>query len=153
MADEDLLSELAIVRVLNRYASAVDRIDLELLESCFFENAQATYAGRVLPPGIDHIKEVIAGLKKVSGTIHNLGPILVDILGDDASAHAGCLVLAVSDAAAHLGVMRGVRYAFQLRREDEEWRIATLRHEILWASAAPRSDMMGRSLEEAETGN
>jgi hypothetical protein len=149
MDTETLLAEAAVLRTANRYASAVDRIDLDLLRSCFFRDAQATYMGRVLPVGVEHIVEVIEGLRKISGTIHNLGPVATEITGDKATVHAGCLVLAVSDEAADLGVIRGVRYRFEMRLDHDDWRISSLHHEVLWASAAPRSDPMGRPLAKA----
>jgi len=148
MDTEGLLAEAAVLRVANRYASAVDRVDLDLLRSCFFADAQATYMGRVLPAGVEHIVEVIEGLRRISGTIHNLGPVSVDLGEQAATVHAGCLVLAVSDAASGLGVLRGVRYRFELGMDDGEWRIRRLQHEILWATAAPRSDPTGRPLDE-----
>ena len=61
MDTEGLLAEAAVLRVANRYASAVDRVDLDLLRSCFFADAQATYMGRVLPAGVEHIVEQLMG--------------------------------------------------------------------------------------------
>ena len=145
-SSDDLLAELAVVRVVNRYASAVDRVDLELLRSCFVEEAEASYMGRELPPGVEHIVEMIGGLDPDPGTIHNLGPIAAEVSGDEASLRAGCLVLAVPDPAANQGVVRGVRYAFRLRRDAGEWRITHLQHQIIWATAAPRSDPRGGPL-------
>lgn len=146
MNAETLLAEAAVFRLANRYASAVDRIDLDLLRSCFFKDAQATYMGRVLQPGVEHIVEVIDGLRKISGTIHNLGPLSAELAAGTATVHAGCLVMAVSDEAAGLGVLRGVRYRFEMRLDAGEWRISRLHHEILWATAALRSDPSGRPL-------
>ena len=55
-------------------------------------------------------------------------------------------VLAVSDGDTPRGVLRGVKYEFELACRDGEWRITRLRHDVLWATAAPQSGPTGEPL-------
>ena len=141
-----LVAELSCMQVINRYATAVDAVDLDLLRSCFFTDVEASYAGRPLAPGVDPIVGLIAPLANTRGTIHNLGPVYVSAHGSQAHATAGCLVLAVTGDDAPHGVIRGLKYAFDLEHREGEWRIVRLVHEVLWATAAPQSGPTGQPL-------
>jgi hypothetical protein len=143
---ESLLDEWACVQVVNRYATAVDTVDIELLRSCFFEDVEAVYMGRVIEPGIQSIVDMILRLSRMRFTVHNLGPVHATATGSTARARSGCLVLAVSEGETPRGVIRGVKYEFELARRDDEWRITRLRHDVLWATAAPPSEPTGEPL-------
>jgi ketosteroid isomerase-like protein len=138
-----LVAELSCMQVINRYATAVDAVDLDLLRTCFFDDVEASYAGQPLPAGIEPIVELIAPLTSAHGTIHNLGPLHVTARGSQAHATAGCLVLAVTGDDEPRGVLRGLKYEFDLEHRDGEWRIVRLVHEVMWATAAPRSGPTG----------
>jgi hypothetical protein len=143
---DELLAELSCVQVVNRYATAVDRVDLDLLRSCFFDDVQASFVGRALEPGIQPIVDLIAPLARMRGTVHNLGPVHAVVAGDAAKATAGCLVLAVLDGEPAHGVLRAVTYDIELARRGGEWRITRLAHQVLWATAAPQSGPLGEPL-------
>jgi hypothetical protein len=146
MATDDLLSEFACHRMLHRYASAVDAVDLDLLRSCFFDDVQASYVGRPFTEGLEPIVDMISGLGRLQGTIHNLGPVSVSVTGETASATAGALVMAVGGEPHAHGVLRGVKYEFDLARRSGEWRITRLVHRVMWATAAPQSGLMGEPI-------
>jgi hypothetical protein len=146
VSTDDVVAELRCVQVINRYATAVDGVDIDLLRSCFTDDVQAGYMGRAIDPGIEAIVATIAPLERMTGTIHNLGPVHAVVTGDAAQASAGCLVLAVSGDDEPRGVLRGVKYTFELARRDGDWRIRRLWHDVLWATAAPRSGPTGEPL-------
>ncbi len=145
---ERWLAEQRCAQLIHRYAAAVDRVDLDLLRTCFVADAEASYMGRPAR-GIEAIVAVIAPLARLRGTIHNLGPVHATLGDGGAKLSAGCLVLAVSEAsegAAARGVLRGVRYACDLVPVSGDWKIARLEHSILWATAAPESGLTGEPL-------
>jgi hypothetical protein len=146
VATDDVVAELRCVQVINRYATAVDSVDLDLLRTCFTDDVQAGYMGRAIEPGIEAIVATIAPLANMTGTIHNLGPVHAAVEGDTARASAGCLVLAVTGGDEPRGVLRGVKYSFDLVRRDGDWLIRRLWHDVLWATAAPRSGPTGEPL-------
>ena len=142
------LAEQRCVQLLHRYATAVDRVDLDLLRTCFVDDVQADYMGTP-KHGIQSIVEMIGNLSRLRGTIHNLGPVLATLTDSGATVTAGCLVLAVSEAAGEVGahgVLRGVRYTCDLELRSGDWRITTLTHSVLWATAAPESGLTGEPL-------
>ena len=143
---DELLAELSCVQVISRYATAVDRVDLDLLRSCFFDDVTSSFVGRPLEPGIQPIVDLIAPLARMRGTVHNLGPVHATATGSTARATAGCLVMAVLDGEPAHGVLRAVRYDVELARRDGEWRITRLAHQMLWATAAPQSGPLGEPL-------
>ena len=143
MSADDLLSELSCIRIVHRYATAVDTVDIDLLRTCFFDDVQSSYVGQPYTSGIQPIVEMIARLERLKGTIHNLGPVNATTNGSSAHVTAGCLVLAVTAGDEPHGVIRGVKYAFDLEQRSGEWRIVRLEHRVIWATAAPQSGLMG----------
>jgi ketosteroid isomerase-like protein len=143
MAADDLLDELSCIRVIHRYATAVDAVDLATLRTCFFDDVQSSYVGQPFTTGVEPIVEMIERLERLKGTIHNLGPVSAVVDGTSAHATAGCLVLAVSAGDEPHGVTRGVKYVFDLESRNGEWRIVRLEHRVMWATAAPQSGLMG----------
>lgn len=153
MVDEsELLAELACLRIIHRYATAVDGVDVDLLRTCFHDDVESSHVGRPFTRGVEPIVEMITGLKRLTGTIHNLGPVTVTTSGATAAATAGCLVLAVSAAPDPHGVVRGVKYAFGLECRSGDWRITRLEHRVMWATAAPQSGLMGEPLVDQSRG-
>jgi hypothetical protein len=146
VAAEQVLAELRCVQVINRYATAVDSVDLDLLRSCFTDDARAAYMGREIEPGIEPIVATIRPLANMTGTVHNLGPVHAAVDGDTARGAAGCLVFAVTGGDEPRAVLRAVKYTFELVRRDGDWRIRRLWHDVLWATAAPRSGPTGEPL-------
>jgi hypothetical protein len=146
---EAWLDEQRCVQVLNRYATAVDQVDLELLRSCFAEDVEASYMGRPPTKGVEAVVAVIAPLAQLRGTVHNLGPVHASLTDEGARLSAGCLVLAVSPGRGGLdalGVLRAVRYRCDLARLAGDWKITRLEHSMLWATAAPESGPTGEPL-------
>jgi hypothetical protein len=143
---EELLAEVACIQIVHRYATAVDRVDLDLLRTCFHPDVEASYAGTALAPGVEPIVEMIAPLRRMRGTVHNLGPVHATVRGSSATVTAGCLVLAVMDGEPAHGVLRAVTYDIDLAHRAGKWGITKLVHRVLWATAAPQSGPLGEPL-------
>jgi hypothetical protein len=144
---DEVWAEARCVQVINRYAAAVDHVDLDQLRACFTPDAQASYMGRAIEPGVEAIVRTIAPLRSMTGTVHNLGPVHAAVDGDRARATAGCLVFAVTGDDVPRAVLRAITYEFDLAWSDDDWRITRLVHDVLWATAAPRSGPTGEPLD------
>jgi len=149
MSADELIAEWSCVRIIHRYATAVDAVDIDLLRTCFFDDVESSYVGQPFTRGVTPIVEMIARLERLKGTIHNLGPVSATIDAHTAQATAGCLVLAVDAEAEPHGVIRGVKYNFDLEERGGEWRIIRLEHRVMWATAAPQSGLMGEAIPSA----
>jgi hypothetical protein len=145
--DDVVWAEARCAQVINRYASAVDGVDLDLLRSCFVDEVRASYMGRPIEPGVEAIVRTIEPMRAMTGTVHNLGPVHVAVDDDTARARAGCLVFAVTGDEPPRAVLRAINYEFDLVRRDGDWRISRLHHDVLWATAAPRSGPTGEPLD------
>ena len=121
-----LLDEAAIRRVLVRYARAIDRMDWDLLRSCYHEGAiddHGLYRGDV-----DGFVELLREkLPLDESTLHFLGNQEIEVEGDVAYVETACIARhrrpATGDAPAtdYFGF---VRYCDRFERRDGDWRIA-----------------------------
>jgi ketosteroid isomerase-like protein len=121
-----LLDESAIRTVLARYARAIDRLDWDLLRSCYHPDAtdeHGTYHGSA-----DGFIEWVQGrLAEYDSTKHFLGNQLIEVEGDVAWTETYCLALhriAPADGEAAHDRTVSVRYCDRFERRDGEWRIA-----------------------------
>ena len=77
---ERLLDRQAIMDVLARYCAGVDRLDAELLASCYHPDATDDH-GVFRGTGHDFAAHVVAVLERhAAATHHQLGQVLVDFL-------------------------------------------------------------------------
>jgi SnoaL-like domain len=112
---------------LARYSRGIDRLDRELIESVYWEDAidcHGTFEGSVS----QFLDWVIPHLAKEKSTMHFLGQSLIDIKGDKAVAET--YFLARHDVSAHGGDRvrsHAGRYVDQLEKRGGEWRILNRR--------------------------
>ena len=115
-----LLAESDIRRVLANYARAIDRMDFELLRTCYHADAideHGWYDG-----GVEGYIEFLRGqLPRSDATMHMLGNPLIDVEGDSARAETYCLVWNRSQAGDRIVQ---VRYCDRFERRAQAWRIA-----------------------------
>lgn len=127
---------LDVTDVLYRYASTIDRFDLQGLRSVLHDDLVAQYGNAEPVIGGDAVAEWIAGMiEPVVWQHHFLSVYHVDVAGD----HADALVYHTShqlfqDEPESAKVLVG-RYHNELRREEESWKISKLVLELLWAEA------------------
>jgi 3-phenylpropionate/cinnamic acid dioxygenase small subunit len=123
---QQLVDEAAIRKVLVRYARAIDRMDWDLLRTCYHPDAvddHGLYCGDI-EGFIDLLREKLA---LDESTTHFIGNQEIDIEGDVAFTETACVArhrrAAVGDTPAsdYFGFLR---YCDRFERRDGEWRIA-----------------------------
>lgn len=122
---ERLVAEAEIGRVVARYCRGIDRVDLELVRSCYHGDARdehGSFAGTV-----DEYVAWVAGLlAKYDATMHFIGNQLVDFEDADtawAETYGISVHRSASDAP-HLNLTTGFRFVDRFERRGGEWRIA-----------------------------
>jgi hypothetical protein len=136
--DADLPHKQEIAEVVLRYCRGVDRLDFDLVRSCYH------------PDGIDHhtgfegdadsyVAWLRTGLPRFDGTMHLVGNQLIEVDGDDA--------LSETYGTAHhwgaplddpgLNFTSGFRYVDRMARRDGDWRIAERWAVREWTRSVP----------------
>ena len=122
---ERLVAEAEIRRVIARYCRGVDRMDLELVRSCYHPDAHdehGSFSGTV----DEYLEWVGALLAKYDATMHFVGNQLVEFDGADA-AWVETYGISVHRGPAdrpHLNLSTGFRFVDRFERRAGEWRIA-----------------------------
>ena len=119
-----------IEQVLARFCSAVDRMDFELLRSCFHPGARTNFGAFVNGTVEDYLEYVASpdGLPGLDRTMHQLGNVNYEVDGD--VAHAESYVTAYHEAPEDHAWCQGfvvvwARYIDRLEKRDGAWRIAS----------------------------
>jgi hypothetical protein len=142
MADPDeldrLVAEAEIRRVIARYCRGIDRMDLELVRTCYHADARDEHGS--FSGSIDEYVDWVAGLlAKYDATMHFVANQLVEFDDRDTARVEtyGMSVHRSSSGEPHLNLTTGFRYVDRFERRAGEWRIAhrvavadwSLRHE------------------------
>lgn len=134
----DLRSERQISRVLADFCVAVDRMDWELLASCFHPDAYTQFGIFVDGNVSEYLSFVQSdrGLPSFDRTMHNLGTCTIDVEGDVANARTYCV--AYHSAPADHPWCKGfvvfwARYIDRFERRDDRWAIASRVCSVEWA--------------------
>jgi hypothetical protein len=121
-----LVDESAIQSTLARYARAIDRMDFELLRTCYHPDAiddHGVYTG-----GVEgFITYLEASLPRSESTTHFLGLPQIELAGDVAWVETQCLAIlrfAAADGKPERDRLAKVRYCDRFERREGEWRIA-----------------------------
>jgi hypothetical protein len=146
-----LIDEGAIRRVLHRYCRGADRMDAELIRSCYHPDAvdsHGTFTGTI----DEYIVWVMRILGRYESTFHFLGNIAIEFPPDDGptggSDPAGGPTLAHVETygvAFHrhsggdpkLNLVTGFRYIDRFERRSGEWRIAARTSVTEWSRIDP----------------
>jgi SnoaL-like domain len=136
------LAELAdkqdIREVVLRYCRGVDRLDLELVRSCYFDDGVDHHTG-FTGPADDYVAWLAVGLPRFSGTQHVIGNQLVELDGDTAYSET-------YGTAHHWGeplddprmnFSSGFRYVDHLERRQGRWAIVERFAVREWTRAVP----------------
>jgi hypothetical protein len=121
-----LVDEAAIRKVLVLYSRAIDRMDWELLRTCYHQGAvddHGLYRG-----DIEGFIELLSEkLPLDESTTHFLGNHEIDVEGDVAFAETACVARhrrAAVDGTPATDYVAFLRYCDRFERRDGEWRIA-----------------------------
>lgn len=129
--DPNIVLELyhreAIRDCLMRYCRGADRCDEALLRSAFWPDATDSHAmpGRAPMNAYLFIERVLPKLRAMDQTMHTLGNILIELLGDMAAVESYFHAYhRVRDAARPRDIVTAGRYIDRFEAREGQWRIA-----------------------------
>jgi hypothetical protein len=136
MTLDDLVAQQEIRDVLARYTRGIDRMDRELVLSCYHPGAfddHGAFQGTAEELA-DWVEEVLGYFDT---TMHFLGQQLIELDGDGDRAHSETYCVAYHRRAGHNGeeghdLWMGLRYVDIFERRDGAWRIASRRCAFDW---------------------
>jgi 3-phenylpropionate/cinnamic acid dioxygenase small subunit len=142
MTIDELLADAKIRDVQMRYCRAVDRMDFDLLATCFHSDATVDFGFFV--GGVDgFIAQAREGLKTYTSTTHFTGNQLVEVHGESAWAEHYALAThrcPLDETGPVRDFVTAVRYVDRLERRDGAWRIAKRTCILDWWRNDPVSD-------------
>ncbi len=123
---ETLIAERDITRILMLYARGIDRLDMDLVRSCFHPDAVLRYGDATTPEAFT--ANATNGLGAYRFTQHRVGNVIIDVDdgGDSAWCESYCLArhrIPGDDSKADVDFLWGGRYVDRFERRDGEWRI------------------------------
>jgi hypothetical protein len=134
----DALDRAAIREVQVRYATGLDRRDFGMVRACFMEDAQASYNGEVLAPGVDAIITYVRQVETLVTTMHSVTNVIADIEGESAEVETVTVAYLVrQDAADQTILIRGLRYRDRMVRRNDRWLIQHRVHAPEWMYEVP----------------
>jgi hypothetical protein len=122
---ETLLAKQEIADVIYRYARGIDRLDLDLVRSCYHPDAYDDHG--TLKGNVDEfIAGVEAFLPQFVVTQHFMGNMLIEVDGEKALAETYAVAYHRKELADGSGKddVFGIRYVDRFERRDGEWKIA-----------------------------
>jgi hypothetical protein len=127
---EELLHKQAITEVLYRYCRGIDRMDRELVVSCWHPDGTAEYEGIYSGTGEGFVDWVWPVHREgFVGHSHQVTNVLVQVGADGAQAVSEAYVTVALHAAGNGGVLVGRgRYLDRWSRRDGVWAIDHRRH-------------------------
>jgi hypothetical protein len=130
----DALDRAAVREVQLRYATGLDRRDFAMVRACFTEDAQATYNGVALEPGVDAIVAYVRAVEALRSTMHSVTNVVADIESERADVETTTVAYLVrdDDAGAQTIIIRGLRYRDRMVRRDGAWLIQHRVHAPEW---------------------
>ncbi len=122
-----LVDEAAIRRVVGLYARGVDRMDWELIRSCYHIGAIDQH-GWFDGPADDYVAWLHDKLRACDFTLHHVGQQLIEFEGDDVAwSEASCVALhrlPARDGELPYDRTVLVRFCDRFERRNGDWRIA-----------------------------
>jgi len=141
--------ELEIRQVLGRYARGCDRLDMDLVRSCYWDDAtedRGRYVGDV-DGFVDWLRGQLEGF---IGTWHQVAPPYLEFDGDTAWSESYSLAMHRyrDDDGKEASRLIPSRYCDRFEKRDGEWRIARrigVYETVLMVGTAPSLDAEPRS--------
>ena len=119
-----LVAKREIEEVVLRYCRGIDRMDRELVRSCYHADATDEHGG--WSGGVEAFLEwVWKLLARYESTMHFVGNVLVELAGDAAVAESyGVAWHRSPDPRPQWNLVTGFRYLDRFERRDSAWKIA-----------------------------
>ena len=141
LSAQEISDRIQIDDVLARYCHAVDERDWETYRTIFTEDAviDDVVTGGIRSDVEDHIVYLQRALSNIRLSQHTISTILLDVVGDSATAKVQCvcpMVVAMPNGAAQT-MLLGVRYRDRFSRVNGRWRISELIEEKFWHFNVP----------------
>ena len=119
-----LLDRREIEDVILRYCRGIDRLDLELVRSCYWPDATDSHGG-FSGTRDEFVAWVEKLLARFESTSHFVGNLLVELAGDAAVTESYAIAFHRSrEPSASLNGIIGVRYVDRFEKRGGQWRIA-----------------------------
>lgn len=127
---QDEIDKIAIKGVIDRYAYAMDRRDVELMRGCFTSDADLSYLSglRRYAGGDAFADSLLANLEPFGAINHSVSSLHITVDGETAQADMHIFATMVVKADAKV-LVRGVRVRDEYRRTDTGWLVSKRRHE------------------------
>ncbi len=143
---ETLIARQEIADVIYRYARGIDRLDFDLVRSCYHPDAyddHGSFAGNVE----EFITAAASFLARWTATQHFMGNMLIEIDGDRARAETYAVAYHRREDSNGDGKddIMGIRYVDRFEKRNNEWRIA---HRVVaseWRRVDPVNGARGRN--------
>lgn len=148
MTVDTLLAREEIAGVLHRYARGIDRLDFDLVRSCYHPDAYDDH-GTMKGSVDEFVAAAQAFLPRFAATMHFLGNMFIEVDGDVARAETYAVAYhrLEPEGAAGKDDIWGIRYVDRFERRAGEWRIA---HRVVaqeWRRVEPVPAGRGRGVE------
>jgi ketosteroid isomerase-like protein len=136
---DDLLAVDAIRDVIMDLARGTDRLDAELIRSCYHADALDDHNAFRGGPG-EFADWVLANLTHFAATMHFVGNVRIEVRGDVAWSEAYCVahhLFEPGDPDGERDLVLGLRYFDRFERRSAQWKIALRRCIFDWTYTVP----------------
>ncbi len=138
-AIQTLIDKQAITEAMLRFCHGVDRCDLGMLKSAFWEEGTANY-GAFVGPNWTFCDVLIPTLKDMTSTMHNVLGSLITVNGNSAKAVSNCVAYhQVQTPDGGIEMVVGGRYLDDFEKRGHEWRILNRIYVLDWNRTGPSS--------------
>jgi uncharacterized protein (TIGR02246 family) len=147
MGEDVMRAERDVVRLIRDTWAAIDRKDWDAYANAFTEDGEFEIMGQRRKGRAEIVAGPARDLAKYDGLQHLVMNEIVDVDGDRATGSWYAIAVHVPDGAspgAHADV--GLRYRFQARCDDGDWRFTEAAIQIIWTSG------MGFGIEDRPDG-
>ena len=143
---EALIARQEIADVIYRYARGIDRLDFDLVRTCYHPDAyddHGSFSGNVE----DFITAATEFLARWTATQHFMGNMLIEVDGDRARAETYAVAYHRREDSNGDGKddVMGIRYVDRFEKRNDDWRIA---HRVVsneWRRVDPVTGARGRN--------
>lgn len=145
---QKLLDRQQIEDVLTRYSRAVDRADVDLLGTCYHDDATEDHGGVFKGTARDYVEQIAGILPKAGILNHLVSNVLIEFTGPDgAQVEAQILTFArMKKDGEKFDTLTLARAVDRFERRDGRWAISARRLCFEWNHEMPMRETWGRGM-------